>query len=338
MKQNLIIKIICLSIITILSVVVLLNSLKIKNKLIMYLMICTIVVSIGYLTYSLINSKDKDRKSIDIHIDEVLDNFKSLPPEEHKKKHKKLVSKAAENHPEKEQMKKTIAETYNNILDVFIAKEKLHEDGNGDPGPRVNDPTSESSTNTDNLHTDKGNLKKKHYPRQYPRFTTNDDESVNDGYMIAVNMGLNLSTLNKQSTSINDFIKTITKLGGLDPTGTALYEQTGSKHHEIIKKLIRQKLCKVNYPEYNYEDVESESLKLNGHKPTDQEKIHAKKYIEYLKTMKNEIKDFKKKYGKTQLYWLTPVLSRPLSAYIMKMMYEEPINKTICDTYGVKEK
>ena len=55
MEQMLIVHISSLSAIIILSIVLLVNSIKTKNKLVMYLSIGTLVVSIGCLTYCLIH-------------------------------------------------------------------------------------------------------------------------------------------------------------------------------------------------------------------------------------------------------------------------------------------
>ena len=69
MEQMLIVHISSLSAIIILSIVLLVNSIKTKNKLVMYLSIGTLVVSIGCLTYCLIHhftstKDDKDMKDI----------------------------------------------------------------------------------------------------------------------------------------------------------------------------------------------------------------------------------------------------------------------------------
>ena len=69
MEQMLIVRISSLSAIIILSIVLLVNSIKTKNKLVMYLSIGTLVVSIGCLTYCLIHhftstKDDKDMKDI----------------------------------------------------------------------------------------------------------------------------------------------------------------------------------------------------------------------------------------------------------------------------------
>jgi len=66
MEQMLIVHISSLSAIIILSIVLLVNSIKTKNKLIMYLSIGTLVVSIGCLTYCLIhhfNKQHQDEKN-----------------------------------------------------------------------------------------------------------------------------------------------------------------------------------------------------------------------------------------------------------------------------------
>ena len=69
MEQMLIVHISSLSAIIILSIVLHVNSIKTKNKLVMYLSIGTLVVSIGCLTYCLIHhftstKDDKDMKDI----------------------------------------------------------------------------------------------------------------------------------------------------------------------------------------------------------------------------------------------------------------------------------
>ena len=69
MEQMLIVHISSLFTIIILSIVLLVNSIKTKNKLVMYLSIGTLVVSIGCLTYCLIHhftstKDDKDMKDI----------------------------------------------------------------------------------------------------------------------------------------------------------------------------------------------------------------------------------------------------------------------------------
>ena len=66
MEQMLIVHISSLSAIIILSIVLLVNSIKTKNKLVMYLSIGTLVVSIGCLTYCLIhhfNKQHQDEKN-----------------------------------------------------------------------------------------------------------------------------------------------------------------------------------------------------------------------------------------------------------------------------------
>ena len=62
MEQMLIVHISSLSAIIILSIVLLVNSIKTKNKLVMYLSIGTLVVSIGCLTYCLIHHFNEERK------------------------------------------------------------------------------------------------------------------------------------------------------------------------------------------------------------------------------------------------------------------------------------
>lgn len=62
MEQMLIVHISSLSAIIILSIVLLVNSIKTKNKLVMYLSIGTLVVSIGSLTYCLIHHFSEERK------------------------------------------------------------------------------------------------------------------------------------------------------------------------------------------------------------------------------------------------------------------------------------
>ena len=69
MEQMLIVHISSLSAIIILSIVLLVNSIKTKNKLVMYLSIGTLVVSVGCLTYCLIHhftsiKDDGDMKDI----------------------------------------------------------------------------------------------------------------------------------------------------------------------------------------------------------------------------------------------------------------------------------
>lgn len=66
MEQMLIVHISSLSAIIILSIVLLVNSIKTKNKLVMYISIGTLVVSIGCLTYCLIhhfNKQHQDEKN-----------------------------------------------------------------------------------------------------------------------------------------------------------------------------------------------------------------------------------------------------------------------------------
>ena len=59
MEQMLIVHISSLSAIIILSIVLLVNSIKTKNKLVMYLTIATIVISLGSLIYFLIDHFNK---------------------------------------------------------------------------------------------------------------------------------------------------------------------------------------------------------------------------------------------------------------------------------------
>ena len=65
MEQMLIVQISSLSAIIILSIVLLVNSIKTKNKLVMYLSIGTLVVSIGCLTYCLIHHFNDEHKKKD---------------------------------------------------------------------------------------------------------------------------------------------------------------------------------------------------------------------------------------------------------------------------------
>lgn len=81
MEQMLIVHISSLSAIIILSIVLLVNSIKTKNKLVMYLSIGTLVVSIGCLTYCLINHFSEERMKSSLKT--LLTNLTStgsLPP------------------------------------------------------------------------------------------------------------------------------------------------------------------------------------------------------------------------------------------------------------------
>ena len=86
----LIVHISSLSLIIILSIVLLVNSIKIKNKLFMYLSIGTLVVSIGCLTYCLIHyCNEQHKKKTHVSIPKMLTH---VPNEDFDKK-KQLIKK-----------------------------------------------------------------------------------------------------------------------------------------------------------------------------------------------------------------------------------------------------
>jgi hypothetical protein len=81
MEQMLIVHISTLALIIILSMVILINSIKTKNKTVMYLTIATIVISLGSLTYFLINHFKKEHKK-KTHVS-VPRNVTSIPINEY---------------------------------------------------------------------------------------------------------------------------------------------------------------------------------------------------------------------------------------------------------------
>lgn len=109
MEQMLIVHISSLSAIIILSIVLLVNSIKTKNKLVMYLSIGTLVVSIGCLTYCLIHHfNDEQKKNKENQMKSSLKNLASKFPLTSSIDKKCLTSKS------------TIDELY-----IFCKKEKI---------------------------------------------------------------------------------------------------------------------------------------------------------------------------------------------------------------------
>ena len=120
MEQMLIVHISSLSAIIILSIVLLVNSIKTKNKLIMYLSIGTLVVSIGCLTYCLIHHfNDEHYKS---KVKQLLKSLINVDPET-----KKLANCL--------NSEKSIKLSYNIFKDLGVTTEEIDRDINNLKNP-----------------------------------------------------------------------------------------------------------------------------------------------------------------------------------------------------------